>query len=285
MNNPILNAPSTLAKPLTLSKPLALKERFAEVLPAPSSHEVSLLTENIRQNGCLLPILVWNDTIIDGHVRYHICCEYGIPFKTEAIDFNSDAEAIVWIVKNQIGRRNVTTFQRCELAFKYEPEIMADVENCRRAAISEHRRTGVKGEGQCKRTAEILADLAGVGRSTMNQVKKILLSGDEETKRRLRAGEISIVHAYRTLVGKLPTPESMNSKSDHDTPDSASSPNVDTELKAKLLSINETVNAANENVKRLIELVEAGDATPNVILQELRMLNGLLEEKIGKTER
>ena len=261
-----------------------LKERFADVLPAPSSHEVSLLTENIRENGCLLPILIWNDTIIDGHVRYHICCEYGIPFKTEAIDFNSDAEAIVWIVKNQIGRRNVTTFQRCELVLRYEPEVKAYVESRRRAAISEYRRTGVKGEGQCKRTAEILADLAGVGRSTMNQVKKILLSGDEETKRRLRAGEISIVYAYRTLVGKLPTPESMKSKSDHDITNSASSPDTAV-LTAKLLSINETVTAANENVKRLIELVEAGDAAPNVILQELRMLNGLLEEKIGKTER
>ena len=75
--------------------------------------------------------------------------------------------------------------------------------------------------------------------------------------------------------------ESMEVMSDHEHTFSADMKS-DTELKAELLSINGTVIAANENVKRLIELVEAGDAAPNMILQELKVLNGLLEDKIGK---
>ena len=260
-----------------------LNERLAHVMPKLSAQEFANLTVSLRENGCLSPIIIWDNTIIDGHSRYKICREYNIPFTTKEISFNNDAEAIAWIVEFHISRRNLSRFQRCELVLRYEPEIKVAVARRKSLTISQIRKTGIRPEGANKDTLSILADMADVSRSILAEARKILEVGDEETKRRLRAGEISINYAYNSLNLKLSTPESiMESIPDHEPAALTAEDAEDTAaLTAKLLSINKTVTAANENVKRLIELVEAGDAAPNVILQELRMLNGLLEERIG----
>ena len=109
---------------------------FDGVKPKLSAREFANLTENVRQNGVLTPILVYQDKIIDGHNRYRICKEYNIPFEIKEVNFSSDSEAIVWIIKEQVSKRNLTPFQRCEMVLRYEPEIKAELEKRRKAAIS-----------------------------------------------------------------------------------------------------------------------------------------------------
>ncbi len=85
--------------------------------------EFRQLEENIVKEGCRDAIIVWGETIIDGHNRYEICCRHSIPFETKQIVFSSKDEAIVWICSNQLGRRNISDETRRYLIGKrYETE-------------------------------------------------------------------------------------------------------------------------------------------------------------------
>lgn len=58
-------------------------------------------------------IVVWGNTIIDGHNRYKIVQAHPeIPFKVKQMTFADDWDAIAWMCKNQLGRRNLTEQMR-----------------------------------------------------------------------------------------------------------------------------------------------------------------------------
>jgi hypothetical protein len=51
-------------------------------------------------------------TIVDGHNRYDICQEHGIPFAIMEKEFENRDEALMWMISTQLGRRNLTTYQK-----------------------------------------------------------------------------------------------------------------------------------------------------------------------------
>ena len=70
------------------------------------------------------PIIVWGGVIVDGHNRYRIVSKHPeIQFSTCEKIFADRYEAIAWICKNQLGRRNLTKEQKKYLIGKqYEAE-------------------------------------------------------------------------------------------------------------------------------------------------------------------
>lgn len=99
---------------------------FRSLVPPLSQQERDQLEANIVADGCRDPLVVWRDTLIDGHNRYEICTRHGIDFETVEKDFPDRDAARKWIILNQFGRRNITTFARAELALKLEPIIAAE---------------------------------------------------------------------------------------------------------------------------------------------------------------
>ena len=71
-------------------------------------------------------MVVWNDTLVDGHNRYKICRKHGIEFKTVDKLFDNRTQAKIWIICNQFARRNLAIYERCELALALEPLIAAE---------------------------------------------------------------------------------------------------------------------------------------------------------------
>lgn len=74
------------------------------------------LEENIKLNGCLDPLTLWeqdNDdlVLVDGHNRYDICQRNDIPFKVRILRFNNVDEAKDWMINHQLGRRNLNPDQ------------------------------------------------------------------------------------------------------------------------------------------------------------------------------
>ena len=69
--------------------------------------EQSILTEGCREN-----LILWNDTLIDGHNRYHICQKHNLPYTTVRKEFDSIEQVLKWIDMNQLSRRNITDEQR-----------------------------------------------------------------------------------------------------------------------------------------------------------------------------
>lgn len=90
---------------------LRIEKEFAGLCPPLDADERRLLRESLEAEGCREPIIVWanhDDTILDGHTRYGLCEELGIPYKTKALRFETREECIYWIRRNQLGRRNAT---------------------------------------------------------------------------------------------------------------------------------------------------------------------------------
>ena len=69
-----------------------------------SEQDYTALEENLFDNGCSAPILVWNDIIIDGYKRFEICTNWQLPFSTKNINFKSRDDAIAYICTDQLKR-------------------------------------------------------------------------------------------------------------------------------------------------------------------------------------
>ncbi len=93
---------------------LAIDPEFEAKCPPLTEEEFQQLEENILEEGVvLMPLIIWNNTIVDGHNRYKIAMENpGIEFRTHEKLFDNRYEAISWICKNQLGRRNLTPMQK-----------------------------------------------------------------------------------------------------------------------------------------------------------------------------
>ncbi len=96
---------------------------FKALIRPLNKEEYSTLEANLIVDGCRDPIATWMGYIVDGHNRYEICNRHGIPYGVVTYDFDSKEEAIIWICKNQLGRRNITEETRKYLIGKqYDAE-------------------------------------------------------------------------------------------------------------------------------------------------------------------
>ena len=107
---------------------LKIDPEFQSQIPPLTDDEFKQLEENILKEGKLLsPLIVWNNTLVDGHNRYAILQKHPeIYFSTMPLPFESREEVLAWICKNQLGRRNLTPEQKYYLMGKqYEAEKAA----------------------------------------------------------------------------------------------------------------------------------------------------------------
>ena len=107
---------------------LKIDPEFQSQIPPLTDDEFKQLEENILKEGKLIsPLIVWGNTLVDGHNRYEIVQEHPeISFSTMPLRFESREEVLAWICKNQLGRRNLTPEQKYYLMGKqYEAEKAA----------------------------------------------------------------------------------------------------------------------------------------------------------------
>lgn len=183
---------------------LAVDPELRDLIPPLTKNERTVLAESILANGCETPLTVWNRVLVDGHNRYAICHEHGIPFEIWEKSFESREEVICWMYRNQIGRRNLNDFQRAEIALKLKELYAREAQKRMR-----HQEGSGQGEpetdrsrGSKPRTMQQLGEMVGVSGTTMKRVQRLAKDADEETKRKLRAGEVAITNAYEKLVEK-----------------------------------------------------------------------------------
>ena len=107
---------------------LKIDPEFQSQIPPLTDDEFKQLEENILKEGKLIsPLIVWNNTLVDGHNRYAILQKHPeIYFSTMPLPFESREEAVAWICRNQLGRRNLSPEQKRYLLGKqYEAEKKA----------------------------------------------------------------------------------------------------------------------------------------------------------------
>ena len=181
---------------------LTVDPEFRDLIPPLNEEELKLLEESLVADGCESPLIVWNGVIIDGHNRYAICRKHDIPFSIQEKNFSSRDDAMLWMLRNQLGRRNLNSYQRVELVLKFEPLVKNAAEQ-RMMAGKAANPVPTLAQGQTKgKTRDHLSEAAGVSHGTFAKAKKLVQSADEETKRELRAGKVTVNRAYTELLEK-----------------------------------------------------------------------------------
>lgn len=171
-----------------------IDQEFQALIPPLSAEEKQQLEANIVSDGCRDPLVVWGDTLIDGHNRYEICTRLGIEFDCVEKDFDSREDVIVWMVDNQRGRRNLNDFQRTELQLKKKSAI-ASKAKANSVASGERFGKGLQNSAEPIKAIDTrleIAEAAGVSHDTVSKVERIQETAGPELVAALRESKVSI---------------------------------------------------------------------------------------------
>ena len=182
---------------------------FKNLIPPLSEDEFKQLEENCVKDGIRDPLVVWpqgdgNDILIDGHNRWEISAKHaGIQFQIKRKDFESRADVIAWIIKNQFGRRNLSAYDRSVLALKLKPLIAEKAKEKQSEGGGAVRQKSDKAVIDTKKE---LAKVAGVSHDTIHKVERIEEKATEGIKNLVKQGKLSINQAYNSTFPKRPDP-------------------------------------------------------------------------------
>lgn len=159
-----------------------------------TQHEYLALERSLLKEGCRDALVLWQDTLIDGHNRYAICQKHAIPFQTKQNDqFKSIEDVMLWMIDNHLARRSVSSFQRGVLALRKK-----DIINTRRKDKSSQEKAQEAEQALTDpdpvpvETREEIAKVAGLSKPAVAQIEKIRKAATPELVEAVRAGTISI---------------------------------------------------------------------------------------------
>lgn len=90
---------------------IVIDPEFKAFIHSLKTEEYAQLEQNIKDEGCRDPLVLWGNVLVDGHNRYEICTRHGIAFNTVSKEFKDRDAVMDWMDANQLGRRNLTPDQ------------------------------------------------------------------------------------------------------------------------------------------------------------------------------
>lgn len=172
---------------------LKIDKELESLCPALTADELALLEKSIDDEGCRDEIVLWanhDKTVIDGHNRYRICQKLGKPYKTLSLQFDSKDEVKLWMLRNQMGRRNLTDSQRSMIAAQMVGLKPGDNQHSKEV-------------GQICTTSDA-AKHAAVSPRTIKSARKVIEHGAPELQKAVTDGElaVSVAAELATLPAK-----------------------------------------------------------------------------------
>lgn len=198
-----------------LLEELRIDSEFESVIPPLTQQEFNQLRENILEDKEVFhPIIVWDNTIVDGHNRYKILKEHpNLLFRIRKLDFVDRYEAIIWICKNQIGRRNLSDAQLTILiGHRLEAEKMRRGGDRKSSKVKSKPQNEVLILGQ-NLTSQKNASEYGISKATVERAGEfvraldIAREFDPNIERDIMAGEINPPKKDVIHIGKAPKEE------------------------------------------------------------------------------
>jgi hypothetical protein len=151
--------------------------------------------------------------LLDGHNRWKISTQHGgIPFNIVKKHFGSREEALIWVIDNQLGRRNLPLIDRITLNDRKRSALAAmakqKIGGDRRSEeyVKNHRQEIMpmvsRKEDRSGRTDYKIAKAAGTSEDTVRKVRAINNAGDQRIVESIRSGGMSINQAYNAVTVK-----------------------------------------------------------------------------------
>ena len=215
---------------------MIIDEQFRTLIPPLTDDEFSRLEESILKDGIRDKLVVWGETLIDGHNRYRIATEHGLTYETVQKEFESREHALNWIISNQLGRRNLNPNQIAYLRGKrYETEKKIWGGDRKSEDFESSR---VQSEPLNRKTYDMIAEEYSVSPSTIKRnanFAKVIDILPEEVKHDILSGEEKI---SRTMTDTIldfdkPTQKKFLKEVESGTPIKEAVKKVDPEQKRK----------------------------------------------------
>ena len=200
---------------------IVVNEELKAYIDPMTPDEYEALERSILAEGCRDALVLWGDTLVDGHHRYSVCRKHDLPFQTiQNTRFQSMEDVHLWMIEQHLGRRSVSPFQRGVLALR-KREILAARRG--KAKASEDEAQAMDAEAVAEAQAmpveapaavpvaepvpsrDDLAREARLSQSQVGLIEKIQKQATEEVVAAVKSGVLSINAA--AAVASLPVEE------------------------------------------------------------------------------
>ena len=171
------------------------------LIPPLAPDEYKQLEANIIAEGCRDPLVVWDGTLIDGHNRHEICTRHGIKFDTVDKEFDDREEVELWMIGNQIGRRNLEPLDKVPLLERKHKIVAGQAKERMEEGRNQHSPKVNLPEGY-KETRDVIAAELGVSGKTYDALRKVSSDGAEELKQAVRDKKVGASTAAE--IAQLP---------------------------------------------------------------------------------
>ena len=187
---------------------IIIRQDFKDLIPQLKPEELKQLEENILLEGVRDPIIIWpiegEFVLVDGHNRFSICQKHKLEFPFKKVEFKNDDDARDWMIKNQLGRRNLTLEEQSHLrGLRYNAEKLQGKRSDLTSGQNDQKLN-------TETTAEALGKEYGVSPKTIvrdGEFAKgieVIAKEDPELKRKVLKGESKISKSEIQKLAKSP---------------------------------------------------------------------------------
>ena len=186
---------------------------FQNLIRPLSDEERKELRESLSSCGLLMPLVVWRNEgktiLVDGHNRLSLWKEFNgfnedFEFKTQELYFGNRDNVKEWIIKNQLGRRNLSPDD-----FKL---LVGQLYNQRKKA------NGARGsekldQNEPASTAEAVAAETGVSPATVKRAGKLAAKVEEIKQAEPELPREEVIAKAKEIVSEAKAPQELPKRS------------------------------------------------------------------------
>jgi len=192
-------------------------KELKDLIPPLSKDEYQALENSIKTEGVRDPLSVaqidGETVLIDGHNRHGIATKHGLSFDTRLIEtVTTKDEAVVWMIDNQQGRRNLTDGWKWELAqTKREVLLRKGKEKISETRKIDNKTNPRKSDSSLSiidkdesidpspkhNTQKELATSLGWSTGKVAMADKVWKEAAPDVKEKVKSGDMSISAAYK----------------------------------------------------------------------------------------
>lgn len=172
------------------------------LFPRLGEAELRELTDDIRQNGLLNPIITLNGQILDGRNRLEACGIAGV--QPRFVEWDGAGSPVEWAISQNLVRRHLTSSQRAVVAFGLLPLLEAEAKQRQRLSQGRGKKGAKNGATSSAngKASEIAARVARSNARYVEAVKSIHALAPELIDE-IRNGALAVPDAAE--LAKLPT--------------------------------------------------------------------------------
>lgn len=184
---------------------------IADLFPMMSEKDISELSADLRENGLLEPVVLFEGKILDGRNRYAACEKAGV--SPRFVEWKGEGGSpLRFVLSHNLHRRHLTTAQRAAVAVEIMPMFEEEARK-RQGQRTDIVPNSAQSSGRSRQEA---AKVMEVGHSTVGRAKQIKETSPE-TFEQLKSGEFRSVEAAHRAAG-LPGSDSGRSGPKVDAP-------------------------------------------------------------------